>query len=261
MTCGIYSIMCFANGMEYLGSSIDVERRFKEHKNLLRARRHESKMLQDAWNKHGAGAFRFEVLEEVENREELRIIEKKYILRKNTVQSGFNQTARTTPKDFYESKTKDLWRHCMKCAPECENVQELMERATEFLTDNPESGIALEEMAKTVSSAWRREVAGKNAIGNAVNWRREVRLFLMKNNVRAFALYEYLMLFNENRNTFYVANRIGEDLGWSVKSVGDVRKFLVDHGILVLVKKPTTAMPGLYKFGKPSLDILSKDSA
>lgn len=39
MTCGIYSILNKANGKIYVGQSVDVQRRFSEHKKHLRKNR------------------------------------------------------------------------------------------------------------------------------------------------------------------------------------------------------------------------------
>lgn len=56
---GLYKILCEANGMTYIGSSINVERRLRLHVNALRRGDHDNPRLQHAWNKHGAAAFTF----------------------------------------------------------------------------------------------------------------------------------------------------------------------------------------------------------
>jgi group I intron endonuclease len=53
-TCGIYSITT-PNGNTYVGSSICVERRFVEHKSMLKRNCHHSNRLQKAYNRHGDG--------------------------------------------------------------------------------------------------------------------------------------------------------------------------------------------------------------
>ena len=60
---GVYQIMCLANGRVYIGSSIDVSHRWQEHKKDLCARRHHNVHLQRAWQKYGAMAFEFSVIE------------------------------------------------------------------------------------------------------------------------------------------------------------------------------------------------------
>lgn len=60
---GVYQIYNTVNGKRYIGSSIHIEQRFKEHLRNLRANKHANAHLQSAWNKYGEHSF---VLEEIE---------------------------------------------------------------------------------------------------------------------------------------------------------------------------------------------------
>lgn len=60
---GIYIITCTINGKIYIGSSINILKRWSDHRSALRAYRHNNPHLQRAWNKYGESAFTFEVLE------------------------------------------------------------------------------------------------------------------------------------------------------------------------------------------------------
>ena len=53
MTCGIYKIYCDSNNRTYIGSSNNIERRFKEHLGDLRNNRHSNQYLQNSYNKYG----------------------------------------------------------------------------------------------------------------------------------------------------------------------------------------------------------------
>ncbi|MCA8237748.1 NUMOD3 domain-containing DNA-binding protein [Burkholderia cenocepacia] len=64
-TPGIYKITNLVDGKVYVGSSNNIERRFVEHINRLRAGKHHSPYLQHAWHKYGESAFEFSVLEVV----------------------------------------------------------------------------------------------------------------------------------------------------------------------------------------------------
>jgi group I intron endonuclease len=65
---GIYAIRHRETGKLYIGSSLDVGGRWKWHLRDLRAGRHHSPRLQNAWNKHGAEAFDFILVERVEDK-------------------------------------------------------------------------------------------------------------------------------------------------------------------------------------------------
>lgn len=52
MKSGVYQIFNPYNNKRYIGSSINIEKRFKQHKSSLRGNRHHNKHLQNAWNKY-----------------------------------------------------------------------------------------------------------------------------------------------------------------------------------------------------------------
>lgn len=61
---GIYKIENIINHKIYIGKSIFVEKRFKEHKYALINNCHINKHLQSAWNKYGSENFEFSIIEE-----------------------------------------------------------------------------------------------------------------------------------------------------------------------------------------------------
>lgn len=60
---GIYEIRNVENNKVYVGSSLDLNRRFTDHKYLLRKNKHHSPILQRAWNKYGESNFEFSIIE------------------------------------------------------------------------------------------------------------------------------------------------------------------------------------------------------
>ena len=67
---GIYCIKNKINGKVYIGSSNNIERRFKRHKTELNTKRHSNKYLEKAYIKYGEENFEFIILE-LCNEEEL----------------------------------------------------------------------------------------------------------------------------------------------------------------------------------------------
>lgn len=61
---GIYRILCRANQKAYIGSAVNIKRRWMRHRNDLRSGQHHSTYMQRSYDKHGEDAFVFEVLEE-----------------------------------------------------------------------------------------------------------------------------------------------------------------------------------------------------
>jgi len=59
---GVYVIVNGTNGKRYVGSSINLRVRWREHKRRLRRGDHDNQHLLAAWNKYGSKAFWFKIL-------------------------------------------------------------------------------------------------------------------------------------------------------------------------------------------------------
>jgi len=62
-TSGIYKIVCLPTGKVYVGSAVNLNKRWAGHCSLFRNAKHPNRYLQHAWNKHGEASFKFEVIE------------------------------------------------------------------------------------------------------------------------------------------------------------------------------------------------------
>jgi group I intron endonuclease len=79
MSCGIYQIVNTINGKKYVGSSQNIQKRWRsEHRYFLRKNKHCNRHLQAAWNKYGGSVFDLQVLEYCQV-EDLFIIEQYYL--------------------------------------------------------------------------------------------------------------------------------------------------------------------------------------
>ena len=78
---GTYQIVCKTTGKFYIGSTRNQHgfiRRWTEHRSNLNANTHSAPHLQNAWNKYGADAFLFQVLDVLPEEDCLRW-EQKYL--------------------------------------------------------------------------------------------------------------------------------------------------------------------------------------
>ena len=62
ITSGVYSIEEVSTGRKYIGSSVDIRKRWREHKRQLESGTHHSKFLQRCWSKRGPENFTFKLL-------------------------------------------------------------------------------------------------------------------------------------------------------------------------------------------------------
>jgi group I intron endonuclease len=64
MSIGVYKIKCTLNNKAYIGSSINIHKRWAKHKSNLNKNKHINSHLQNSWNKYGISAFEFSIIEE-----------------------------------------------------------------------------------------------------------------------------------------------------------------------------------------------------
>jgi group I intron endonuclease len=79
MTTGLYTIKNINTNTLYVGSSVNVYKRLRVHKSLLRGNKHHCTHLQRAWNKYGEKCFEFIVNKTVDTEEKVRELEQAVI--------------------------------------------------------------------------------------------------------------------------------------------------------------------------------------
>lgn len=88
---GIYRIVCITTGRIYVGSAVNLRRRWIEHRHRLRHNTHANTILQNAWHKYGESMFAFEVIELVLLPEMLTYREQYWFVTLNPFgKNGFN---------------------------------------------------------------------------------------------------------------------------------------------------------------------------
>jgi group I intron endonuclease len=70
--CGLYEIVNLANRKRYVGSSFDIDSRWRSHKSALNRGRHRNSHLQRAWSKYGRDAFVFSVIKLTSREDKLK---------------------------------------------------------------------------------------------------------------------------------------------------------------------------------------------
>lgn len=79
-TAGIYAIVNVLNNKKYVGSTSNLNKRYRQHFNLLSKNKHVNAHLQHAFNKYGNSSFEFWILEQCEDiTDTLLLLEQKYI--------------------------------------------------------------------------------------------------------------------------------------------------------------------------------------
>jgi len=88
---GIYCIVNRTNNKRYVGSSIDVKNRFRQHRHCLKNNKHCNKHLQASWNKYGESNFSFRIHSVLENSDNIIEDENYWINHYDCINNGYNQ--------------------------------------------------------------------------------------------------------------------------------------------------------------------------
>ena len=106
---GIYKIVNTINGKYYVGSSINIDQRWTNHRKLLNKNIHQNSHLQNAWNKYGATAFEFVFVENVSDKN-LLLVEQTYLDAAFVSRAQYNILSKATSvlgrKDSIETRMK-----------------------------------------------------------------------------------------------------------------------------------------------------------
>ena len=78
-SAGIYKITNIATGDKYIGSAVNLKKRYDFHVYQLQRGSHHNPRMQRAWNKYGADCFHFEPIEILDNPANLLAREQEYL--------------------------------------------------------------------------------------------------------------------------------------------------------------------------------------
>lgn len=113
---GIYEIKNIKTDKVYIGQSKDIMERWRDHVRRLKKQKHDNHYLQNAWNKYGAEAFCFNILETCEpDFNTLNELEVKWINKKNALDDkyGYNIASGGGNANPYAGMDEErLKKHC-----------------------------------------------------------------------------------------------------------------------------------------------------
>jgi group I intron endonuclease len=129
---GIYCIENKVNGKLYVGSSLDIEKRFRKHLADLKECKHHSRHLQRAWNEYTPVTFDFVILE-LSTREDLLQREQYWLTLLQSADSKFGYNISPTAGSPLGSKHSELAK----------------QQKSERMRGHKKSSLYVENMSKT----------------------------------------------------------------------------------------------------------------
>ena len=166
---GIYCIENRVNHKKYVGQSINIFKRWKQHTWELNKEKHHNSHLQNAWNKYGYNKFSFYILE-ICDRKSLNEREKFWVSKLDTFGShGYNQNSGGDNAEISdETKLKLSLCRCGEKSPNNKYSQWDAETAIAYIGFRIPQGYIAKHLGLPVSFvlSLKNGIAWKNIITN-----------------------------------------------------------------------------------------------
>ena len=194
--CGIYCIENLINGKKYIGQSINILARWKQHLSNLRRKIHHNEKLQNAWNKYGENNFKFYIIVETDA-DSLDEFEIKYISLYDTYANGYN-------KDYGGYYRKNMTDETKKKISE--SRKNLSEQAIENMRNSHETKPIYQiDLNGVIIQKWKgaREVSRELNINQSAIWQclHHERL----------TLHGYIWLFADELDSFDLSKYLNQN--------------------------------------------------
>lgn len=166
---GIYKITCLGNKKIYIGSTVNFDKRKKEHWRALKGNYHKNQYLQSAWNKYGESAFKIELVEVLENKDLILAREQKWIEQTRCCDHGIGFNISPTAGGTYGYLyTEEQRKNCSKWvrSEECREKIRLAKLGTRHSKEAREKMSATRSGSKNIMYGKHRTDTEKRKISN-----------------------------------------------------------------------------------------------
>lgn len=229
MATGVYKITNKLNERIYIGSSLNIERRWVRHRYELRRNFHGNQFLQNDWNKCGEDNFEFEILETL-SKEDIRIVEQQYLNKYYDNDSCYNlcphveldkavllnkqlkNKIKTSLRKKWENpEYKEKMRIAMKTSPFREIFRKFTSERMKKLWKNPDYAnsvkIGIEKYQKTDKAKQNAKLVGERFKGNKHKAKKLINIIFIdpsgKKHIPKEDLYTFCKVNNLKYPTFY----------------------------------------------------------
>jgi Bifunctional DNA primase/polymerase, N-terminal/Primase C terminal 1 (PriCT-1) len=166
------------------------------------------------------------------------------------VAAEINHQSVRDPPIVSGARNNELFRHCMKHAHHCDDLENLLDvartRNAEFLPP-----LNADEVANVAASAWSYTEKGENRFGQSGAWLPQSTVNALVRDPALFALIGWLKSANGPNAEFLVANGLSEPkyLGWPIYQLRQARRRAIETGWIVKVRCEAKGVAALYRWG------------
>jgi len=150
----------------------------------------------------------------------------------------------------HDGRNKALFEQLARDAHHCDDFEQLVDRA-KTLNEQFAQPLGDEEVMKIAASVWKMTIQGRNRFGQHGAWLPTADVDALISDPYQLALVGYLKAHNAPHSTFWVADGLGEKLGWPRRKFKTARQRIVQTGVIVPLSKPRPGRPVAYRWGRP----------
>lgn len=226
MISGIYKIINKINDKIYIGSSINLKRREREHINKLKKNIHNNPHLQNSWNKYGKENFKFEIIEVVEDEEKLIEREQYYLDTLNPEYNicevagstlGFNHSKNSKEKMSKAARGRVLNEETRKKMSESQTGRKHPEEVKDKIAKGNKGKIISEESKRKMSKAKKGLYKGEKHPNSNLKREDVIRIKIILKN-RNLSNVEIASIYGVSSSTI---SAIKTGRNWGHLKVGD----------------------------------------
>jgi hypothetical protein len=150
------------------------------------------------------------------------------------------------------ARNNTLWRHCMRHAHHCDDLDALLDVAQTF-NENCQPPMEEGEVMKVAESAWSYTEHGANRFGQHGAWFPIEEVATMAAEPDAFALLAFLRAHNGPWTTFMCTNTLTEKFKWPLRRLQAARSRLIELGYMTPVRQAgggRNGLPALFRWAE-----------
>ena len=159
------------------------------------------------------------------------------------------RTSSTREKIPKGRRNNTIWRHCMRQAHHCDDLDALLDVARTY-NQNCIPSLEDKDIMIIAQSAWDYTQSGRNRFGQHGAWIPVEDVASMMTDPDALALFAYLKVNEGPWARFMILNSMAEKFGWTLRRLQNARNLLIDMERIKQIKRATTGSPAFYQWAE-----------
>jgi hypothetical protein len=145
-------------------------------------------------------------------------------------------------------RNRELFEHCMRQAPQCDDLATLVDVAETFNSFSMHPPLPADEVLRTAQSAWHYEETGQNRFCQHGAYLSLHEVDHIVGDPHFFALLAWLRAHHGPDNEFMIADGLADRLGWPIRQLRASRNRGLREGWFRRTRTAAPGRPALYRW-------------